>query len=118
VLRIIFPLSLALAACAPPGCQEGGDASARRDVEILAEHDGPLGDAAAERLVRRGKRAVAVLETGLYNANARGRMRIIRALERADRVEAAPIFRHLARHDPDPEVRDVAQRAAGQAPSP
>src|SRR5687767_2828760 len=97
VLRIMLLCALT-AACAPPACQEGGDAAARHDVQTLAEHDGVLGDAASERLVRRGKRAIAVLETGLYGADARGRMRILRTMQRIDRTEAAPIFRHFAQH--------------------
>jgi HEAT repeat protein len=82
-----------------------------REVEVLVVAEGPVAEAAAERLVRRGAEAIAVLETGLYTAEPPARRRIIRTLERIGAPEAAPVLRHLAERDPDPDVREAAGRA-------
>ena len=95
-----------------PACgSDPGDAAARHDVALLVERDGLIAQAAADRLVRRGRPAIAVVETGLYGADAAGRLRVIRTLVRIDPVEARPIFAHLAAHDPDPDVRAAAAAA-------
>jgi hypothetical protein len=109
VIRTIVAC-VAVAGCAPPACSDA-DEQLARDVEILVRDDGPLGQAARERLVRRGKSAIPVIETGLYAAEPPARKRIIRALGEIGAPEAAPILVHLARRDPDPEVREAAERA-------
>lgn len=111
---LLLLLLLPTAACAP-ACGDGGDVAARHDVALLVERDGLIAQAAADRLVRRGRAAIAVVETGLYAADVAGRKRVIRTLERIDRMEARPIFEHLARHDPDPDVRQAARTAAAKA---
>ena len=106
-------LAAALAGCAPPACSDGGDRAGLHDVEILCKDDGALGDAAGRRLVRRGRAAIALLETGLYAAGAPARRRIVRVLGAIGSREAAPVLLHLARRDPDPDVRQAAERALG-----
>jgi hypothetical protein len=111
VRRAAWFLLLMIVGCTPPACADGGDGAARHDVKLVAENDGLIGQAAADRLARRGKSVIAVVETGLYAANPAGRRRIIRLLERIDPVTARPIFEHFARWDEDPDVRAAAQAA-------
>ena len=83
------------------------------DVRIVAEDDGPLADAASRRLVAAGTQSIAPLETGLYYfaTEAKGRRRIVKTLAAIRDPEAAPLLRHLARRDPDPDVREAAETA-------
>jgi hypothetical protein len=101
---------LALGACAPPACQDEGGPDRRllHDVQLLVKDDGPIGRAAAERLKARGREAIPVIETGLYQAEPPARLRIVRLLRDIGTVETRPILTHLAKHDPDPQVRDAA----------
>jgi hypothetical protein len=108
--------------CAPPACSESGERAARKDVTLLVDDDGALAEAARGRLIERGVSAIAVLETGLYAANAPARLRVVRTLaqiqERTRSNEAAPIFAHLVAHDPDPDVREAARHAIEKTISP
>jgi HEAT repeat protein len=81
-------------------------------VALLVGDDGPLSAAAGERLVARGRDAIPLLETGLYTTDSRARRRVVEALRRIADPEAIPILEHLARRDPDPEIREAAGRAA------
>ncbi len=89
-----------------------------RDVEILLGDSDLAADDAETRLIARGRRAIVLLESGLYQAEAQGRMRIVRTLERIGNPEAAPILRHLAEHDPDDGVRAAAARGLSELSSP
>ncbi|MFH0901406.1 MAG: HEAT repeat domain-containing protein, partial [Pseudomonadota bacterium] len=97
--------------CTPPACSDRDERHALRDVEQLVGSDGRLADAAFERLVRRGRSAIAVVETGLYRAEAPGRVRVVRVLGAIGSAEAAPILLNLARRDPDAAVRQEAESA-------
>ncbi len=108
---------LHLASCAPPACSESPERVVRGDVKLLVEDDGALADAARQRLVGRGRDAIALLETGLYAANPPARLRIVRALAEIGSSEARPILVHLEAHDPNPEVRQAAKRAISSLPS-
>jgi HEAT repeat protein len=83
----------------------------QRDVERLVGSDGRISRDASERLAAAGRRAVALLETGLYDAEPEARRRIVKTLAATRSPEAIPILEHLARHDPDPSVRDAARAA-------
>lgn len=89
-----------------------------RDVEILLGDSEAAADDAERRLVERGRPAILLLESGLYQAEAPGRTRIIRALEGIGNPEAAPILRHLAEHDPDEGVRAAAKQGLSALSSP
>jgi HEAT repeat protein len=112
---LIFAVSLAMvsaiAACAPPACTESDERAARKDVKTLVDDDGPLAEAARARLVARGPGAIAVVETGLYSANPPARLRLVRTLAEIRSREAEPILAHLVAHDPNPDVREAAERA-------
>jgi hypothetical protein len=120
VIRVILlatPLA-AIIGCTPPGCSDTEERRLLGDVRLVAEDDGPLGEAASKRLAKAGTRAIAPLETGLYffSADAEGRRRIVKTLAAIGDPEAAPLFAHLARRDPDPEVRAAAEAALRAVP--
>jgi hypothetical protein len=98
-----------VAGCAPPACSDREDQRFARDVELVATSDGRPGRDASERLARAGRRAVAILETGLYGAEPAGRRRIVRTLVATGSAEARPILEHLSRHDSDETVREAAR---------
>ena len=80
-----------------------------RDVELLVGESASLADAAQARLVARGRAAIVILESGLYQAEAPGRRRIVATLVSIGNPEALPILRHLAANDPDGAVRADAE---------
>lgn len=102
-------LGLFLVACAPPACSDEAEQRLAADVRALVRDDGPVGEAAGRRLHAAGARAIAWLEPGLYDAGPAARRRIIKAM--AGTPEARPILEHLARLDPDEDVRAAATRA-------
>lgn len=108
----LLVLCLVLPACAPPACSDHEDQAMLRDVETVATTDGRPARAAGDRLAAAGRRAIPLIETGLYTAEPDGRRRLVRVLERSGSDEALPILRHLAKHDPDPDVRDLAAKAS------
>lgn len=117
-IALALALGLGLAACAPPACSDAADREISHEVSLLVVDDGPVGEAAARRLARRGRSAIAVLETGLYGANPAARRRIVRVLRDIGDPEAAPILRHLSRRDPDPDVRAAASTALADLATP
>ncbi len=102
---------VALPACAADACSDRGERRLARLVELVIDEPGPTADAAEEALVAAGPAAILYLETGLYDAEPDGRRRLARILARIGDREGQPILAHLARHDPDPDVR--AEAAAG-----
>jgi HEAT repeat protein len=81
-----------------------------RDVDLVAHGEGRPAKDAGDRLAAAGRSAVAMIETGLYAAEPEGRARLVRVLVRTGSDEALPILEHLAKHDPDPTVRELAAR--------
>ena len=102
---------VALPACAADACSERAERRLARLVELAIDEPGPTADAAEEALVAAGPAAILYLETGLYGAEPDGRRRVARILARIGDREGQPILVHLARHDPDADVR--AEAAAG-----
>lgn len=102
-------LACGLAACAPRACSDEDNAIAA-DVELMLGEPGPIADDAARRVVARGRPAIAILETGLYAADARGRLQIVRALVDIGHPDAAPLLAHLAARDDDEQVRNAAKQ--------
>ena len=115
---VAVAVALGVTACAPPACSDAEDRAYLRDVDLVAQQEGRLAADAADRLARAGAVAIPFIETGLYSAEAPGRRRIVRLLAAIGSAEAGPILAHLARRDPDPEVRALAQAAAGQLGKP
>ena len=98
------------------GCSLG-EAELSRDRQVLAAVESLVGgaDSVAERarrgLVKVGPRAIPLIETGLYGAEADGRLRIVRTLAGIGHADAVPILQHLATHDPDRLVREAASQS-------
>jgi HEAT repeat protein len=114
VRRVALALAvLATTACGARACSDLDDRTVLREVEVLTGEPGGAADAAERRLLARGGAAIAYLETGLYSAEPAARRRVIRVLVKIGDRAAAPILAHLARRDPDSDVRAAA--AAGLA---
>lgn len=109
-VALALVLGAVVPSCAPAACSDEDDRRLGRWVERMAGEPGPTADAAEDALVARGRDAILFLETGLYDAEPRARRRIVRALVKIGDREAAPILAHLARRDPDPDVRGDAAR--------
>ena len=105
-MRREFVLSLVLSACTPRACSEE-DEVIERELKVLIEREGRDVQIARHRLERRGPSVIAILETGLYRADAKGRLRIVQVLG-ALGEEARPILEHLVRHDVSALVREGA----------
>lgn len=96
-----------------PGC---GSCSRHDDnrlevyVDALIAESGTLSDDARAALVAHGRSSIVILETGLYRAEADGRRRIARTLTDIGHPDVVAILAHLAEHDPDESVREVAAR--------
>ena len=66
-------------------------------------------EGALDAVVAFGVYALPDIEQELHAAPAKARLRLLRALERIDSPEAAPLLRFLARHDTDATVRKRAR---------
>jgi HEAT repeat protein len=112
-MRALAPLVLALwltvPACAPRACSDEDERTTAREVEVLTGEPGGAADSAERRLLSRGAAAIPYLETGLYSAEATARRRVVRVLVELGDPAARPILAHLARRDPDPDVRQAAE---------
>ncbi len=82
-----------------------------REVEVLIAEAGSAAKEAERRLLARGVSAIAILETGLYQADAMGRVRIVKTLAKLESEEATPVLKHIAAHDDDELVRETARSA-------
>mgnify|MGYP001544961955 CR=1 FL=1 len=111
--RIAFALALCLAGCTPKACSEE-ERDINREVEVLIGEASPAVKEAKRRLVERGPSAIAILETGLYQADPIGRIRIIGVLEELHHVEAVAVLEHMAKRDDEELVREQASEALGR----
>ena len=105
---IIWLFLVVTMSCAPRACDDSDDVMAR-DVEILLSESTKASESAHQRLVSRGRAAIVMLESGLYQAEPLGRRRIVRALVEIGNPEVVPILRHLAQKDTDEAVRADAR---------
>lgn len=106
----LLVLILFLSSCTPTACSEE-EQDINREVEILIGEPGPAVKEAERRLLERGTGSIAILETGLYQADAMGRIRIVKTLAKLDSEEVLPVIRHIAARDDDPLVRETAAAA-------
>ncbi len=109
-------LCLGLSSCTPAACNEE-ESVVGKEVEILIGEAGPGVREAERRLLARGHSALAILETGLYQADAIGRGRIVRVLGELHDAEAVPVLRQIAEHDEDASVREQALAVLKKAQS-
>ena len=66
-------------------------------------------EAATERLVPHGRRAIVIIEAALHTAQPPGRKNLIVALRRIHDADAVPLLRHFAVFDASPDVRTEAR---------
>jgi len=104
--------------CVAEACSDRDERRLARLVELVIAEPGPTADAAEQALVAAGPTAILYLETGLYDAEAAGRRRLVAVLTRIGDPAARPILAHLARRDPDPDVRGEAAAGARSLPGP
>jgi len=103
------PLCLALAlALGTAACRSDDGDRIRAEVAFLVSQESEA-PAAAERVMRHGRRALPYLESALHTTDPRGRKNIILALRRIGDVEAVPLLRHVALFDEAPDVRLEAE---------
>jgi hypothetical protein len=101
--------SIVLCTIVQSGCARDDDAI-RADVQLLALLDGEAGQsAAAERLVRHGRRALPSVEAALHTAEPPGRKNMILVLRRIGDPDAVPLLRHVALFDAALDVRREAE---------
>lgn len=110
-------LALLALVLAHAGCLSDDRRAIEREVEVLIGEPGRASAAAEDLLVARGRSAILYLESGLYGADADGRLRIVRVLDAIDDPEALPIVRHLEARDPSADVRRAAGAARGRLES-
>lgn len=103
--RFVFALLLALGA----GACENDDDAIRAEVQGLTLLEGSPSLAAAERLSRHGRRALAPIEAALHTADVSGRKNLLLAVRKIGDGDAVPLLRHLALYDAAPDVRREAE---------
>ena len=104
---IALLVALSTAAC----FEDKPDRRLEKLVEILVKGDESTARQASTEIATFGADAVAIIETGLYDASPEARLRIVRTLAAIGGSEPAAILRHLAQNDPDGAVREAAERA-------
>src|SRR5262249_52486561 len=105
------------------GCTDSSEDDIRAHVTLAVHQEGKEAQAAAEYLVRFGKRAIPTIEAAMHTAAPDGRKTLIYALRKIGDPEAVPLLRQLALYDPAPDVRREAEWtlrgwAAGKAGDP
>ncbi len=112
--------TLTLALLLLTGCDRT-DEQIRAAVTLAISHEGAQATAAADRLAQHGRRAIPTIEAAMHTASPAGKKTLIGALRKIGDVEAVPLLRHVALHDPGADVRREAewtlkQWAAGSDP--
>ena len=105
----IFPICAAFS-CVPATCNDEDDSRLAREIEVLVGEPSRAADEAEDLIVARGRSAIAVLETAVYNAGEVGRRRVVKTLVRIGDPEVIPILKHLAQADVAESVREAASQ--------
>jgi hypothetical protein len=93
---------------AAPACNDADD-DIRANVTLLCNHEGALATAAADHLARYGRRAIPTVEAAMHTASATGKKNLILALRKIGDDEAVPLLSHIARFEPNADVRREAE---------
>jgi hypothetical protein len=101
-------LLLALLTATAPACNDADD-DIRANVTLLCNHEGALATAAADHLARYGRRAIPTIEAAMHTATATGKKNLILALRKLGDDEAVPLLGHIARFEPNADVRREAE---------
>lgn len=107
-LRPLALLTLALLGGAS-ACQGGDEEAARVEVQHLASQSSSDAPADAEKVARRGRSALPLIEAQLHTADAPGRKNLILALRKIGDADAVPLLRHIALFDDAEDVRREAE---------
>ena len=91
-----------------PACSDADD-DIRANVTLLCNHEGALATAAADHLARFGRRAIPTIEAAMHTATATGKKNLILALRKIGDAEAVPLLGHIARFEPNADVRREAE---------
>jgi HEAT repeat protein len=92
----------------PATCTDEDEIRLQNEIDVLVGEPGRAADEAEDLIVARGKSAIAVLETAIYNSGESSRRRVVQTLVRIGDPEVVPILRHLARADAAQSVREAA----------
>jgi hypothetical protein len=93
---------------AAPACNDTDD-DIRANVTLLCNHEGALATAAADHLARYGRRAIPTIEAAMHTATATGKKNLILALRKIGDDDAVPLLGHIARFEPNADVRREAE---------
>jgi hypothetical protein len=102
-------LALALAASLAAACEDGSHGDIGDEINILVRRNDQLVPSATERLAAFKRAAIPQIETAFHTAAPAGRLHLLAAMARIGDGDAAPIFRHAALYDVNPEVRAAAE---------
>jgi hypothetical protein len=100
---LLFALLVAV-----PACNDTDD-DIRANVTLLCNHEGALATAAADHLTRYGRRAIPTIEAAMHTATATGKKNLILALRKIGDDDAVPLLGHIARFEPNADVRREAE---------
>ena len=97
-------LALALAACTGSTTDE----EIRGQVTLILNQEGAPAQAATQRLVAFGKRAIPTVEAALHTASPAGKKSLIGVLGQIGDEAAIPLLGHIATWEPREDVRKEA----------
>jgi hypothetical protein len=109
VRRGLLAVALALAASLAAACEDGSHGDIGDEINILVRRNDQLVPPATERLAAYKRAAIPQIETAFHTAAPSGRVHLIAAMARIGDGEAAPVLRHAALYDVNPEVRAAAE---------
>ncbi len=101
-------LLVSLASCGPQTGTDDDQRQLTHEVDVLVGGSARAADIAQQLLIARSPSAIAIVETGIYEADERGRLRIVKTLVGIADPEVVPILRHLVRVDDSTLVRQAA----------
>jgi hypothetical protein len=107
-------VALALLACwvLTPACSSERPRESRRAVKALVDAKDEQTQRLTRAVVAFGRYALPDIEQEFQEAPRRGRLLLLRAIERIGDPDALPFLDHVARWDDEPRVRHKAARVA------
>lgn len=100
-------------------CEDRSYRDVGAEISVLTKRTDALVGPATDRLVAFGSAALPQLEIATHTASVRGKLNLLRALDRIAHPGSAAILRQMAVYDPAVEVRaaceQILRRWAGEA---
>ncbi len=84
------------------------DEEIRGQVTLLLNQEGAPAQAAGQRLVGYGKRAIPTIEAAMHTASPSGKKNLIGVLRQIGDESAIPLLRHISIYEPADDVRREA----------